>query len=59
MEKLKIVDASMGFSAYLWRVTTPEGETRIVYATDNYMACEAVGFRFSECSVVPMKLVRA
>ena len=49
---MKFVDASMGFKAPLWQVVNlTTGETRYTLALDNYTACEAHNWRFSQCRV--------
>jgi hypothetical protein len=53
---MKIIDASMGFKATLWRVSGPD-KTRMVYALDNYTAAAAAGFRFDQCDVEEVKSV--
>lgn len=52
-----IINASLGFSGYLWEVSTPEGP-RLVHACDNYTAAEATGQKFGQCKVrqVPLGL---
>jgi hypothetical protein len=57
-DRVYVKNATMGFKGYLWRVTHSETrETHFVNACDNYTACEACGWKFSQCCVQEMKLV--